>query len=33
MIGSRLSDKHLLWPIPEAEMNINKAIDLKSDKN
>ena len=31
--GMDVADKHLLWPVPEAEMNINKAIDPKSDQN
>lgn len=31
--GLDVADKHLLWPIPEAEMNVNEAIDPVVDQN
>lgn len=31
--GKNVADKHLLWPIPVAEMNYNTKIDPKKDQN
>jgi len=31
--GQDVTDKHLLWPFPESEMNYNEAIDPESDQN
>nr|WP_295934000.1 RagB/SusD family nutrient uptake outer membrane protein [uncultured Dyadobacter sp.] len=28
-----VADKHLLWPIPNSEMNFNKALDPSKDQN
>lgn len=31
--GITVADKHLLWPIPESELNFNKALDPARDQN
>jgi starch-binding outer membrane protein, SusD/RagB family len=28
-----VADKHLLWPIPNSELNFNKALDPSKDQN
>jgi hypothetical protein len=31
--GKDIADKHLLWPIPNAEISFNTALDPKADQN
>ncbi len=31
--GKDIADKHLLWPIPNAEISFNRALDPKVDQN
>ncbi len=32
-IGKEVADKHLLWPIPQIEFDLNKGLDRSKDQN